>query len=273
MNSPWGDPSRADAYRDFRFHFPENALAGKTLVLAGGTGGLGAATVTLLASEGANLVVGYLHDRERAQRLRAAVEKNFRCQLKLVEGDLCDPGVRSNYVEAVRSFGSVLSGAAIFSGHPARVALRDLGREALVASLESNYVGPVLLARDLGEAMEHGAGGAIVLLASMQAAAAFASSLNYAGPKAALVQASRILAQQWTQVRVNVVAPGATIAGMAAASVQSGKYDRYIETGAVARFGRAEDVARAVRFFLEPDNYITGQVLVVDGGLTLRRGR
>jgi NAD(P)-dependent dehydrogenase (short-subunit alcohol dehydrogenase family) len=72
---------------------------------------------------------------------------------------------------------------------------------------------------------------------------------------------------------VNVVAPGATLAGMATASVQSGKYDRYIENGAIERFGKPEDVARAVRFFLEPDNYITGQVLAVDGGLTLRRDR
>jgi NAD(P)-dependent dehydrogenase (short-subunit alcohol dehydrogenase family) len=86
-----------------------------------------------------------------------------------------------------------------------------------------------------------------------------------------LVQAARVLARQWKRVRVNVVAPGATVAGMAEASVSAGKYDPYITSGAIARFGRPEDVARAVRFFFEPDNYITGQVLVVDGGLTLRR--
>jgi NAD(P)-dependent dehydrogenase (short-subunit alcohol dehydrogenase family) len=107
----------------------------------------------------------------------------------------------------------------------------------------------------------------------MQALAVFPSSLNYAPPKAALLHAARVLAQQWNRVRVNVVAPGATVAGMAGASVQSGKYDRYVENGAIARFGRPEDVARAVRFFLEPDNYITGQALTVDGGLTLRRDR
>jgi NAD(P)-dependent dehydrogenase (short-subunit alcohol dehydrogenase family) len=56
---------------------------------------------------------------------------------------------------------------------------------------------------------------------------------------------------------------------MAQASIASGKYDRYIEDGVIGRFGRAEDIARAVRFFLEPDNYVTGQVLCVDGGMTL----
>ena len=58
---------------------------------------------------------------------------------------------------------------------------------------------------------------------------------------------------------------------MARASIESGKYDRYVDDGAIARFGRAEDVARAVRALLEPDSYMTGQVLTVDGGLTLRR--
>ena len=58
---------------------------------------------------------------------------------------------------------------------------------------------------------------------------------------------------------------------MAASSVRSGKYDPYVASGAITRFGRAEDVARAVRFLLEPDGYLTGQTLVVDGGLILRR--
>ena len=45
----------------------------------------------------------------------------------------------------------------------------------------------------------------------------------------------------------------------------------FVSSGVVSRFGRAQDVTRAIRFFLEPDGYVTGQVLTVDGGLTLRR--
>ncbi len=70
---------------------------------------------------------------------------------------------------------------------------------------------------------------------------------------------------------MNVVAPGVTAAGMAEASIRSGKYDRFVSGGVIRRFGRPEDVVRVVRLFLEPDNYVTGQVLTVDGGLTLRR--
>jgi NAD(P)-dependent dehydrogenase (short-subunit alcohol dehydrogenase family) len=274
MSSQFLDETRADAYRRFRFNFPEKTLAGKTVVVAGGTGGLGAATVALLAAEGANLVVGYRKDEERAHRLSAAMEEEFGMKLAIIRGDLCDTEVRAQYWKTVEKFAAPLAGAAVFPGDPARVAFQDLDRAALVASFESNYAGPILLARDLGERMEpQPEGGGIVLLASMQAVAAFPSSLNYASSKAALVHAARILAQQWNRVRVNVVAPGATIAGMAADSIQSGKYDRHIASGAITRFGRPEDVARAVRFFLEPDDYVTGQVLVVDGGLTIRRDR
>lgn len=274
MTSPQWDDTRAEAYSQFRFEFPEKSLAGKSVIVAGGTGGLGAATVALLAKEGAYLVIGYRSGRERAEKLARALQAQYGSNLVLVEGDISSPEVRRQYLESARKLGAPLAGAAIFPGDPARVPFDELGRDALLASLEANYVGPVLLAKELGEGMEKSAqGGSLVLLATMQALAAFPSSLNYAAPKAALVHAARVLAQQWNHVRVNVVAPGATLAGMAAASVKSGKYDRHIASGAIARFGRPEDVARAVRFFLEPDNYITGQALAVDGGLTLRRDR
>ncbi|MBI3665571.1 MAG: SDR family oxidoreductase [Acidobacteria bacterium] len=112
------------------------------------------------------------------------------------------------------------------------------------------------------------------IAAGVQAVQVFENSTAYAAPKAALIHAARVLAKEFggrANIRVNVVAPGVTAAGMAEASVRSGKYDRFLEKGVIPRLGRAEDVTRAVRFLLEPDNYITGQVLTVDGGLTLRR--
>ena len=191
--------------------------------------------------------------------------------ISLVEGDLVLPEVRRAYLETAASLGP-LEGGAIFPGDPARVSWDSLDAVALRNSWDANFVGPMLLAKDLcGVVEQNGRGGSVVLLATMQALAPFASSVNYAAPKAALVHAARILAKQFRGVRVNVVAPGATVAGMAEASVSSGKYDAYIASGAIPRFGRPEDIARAVRFFLEPDGYATGQVLLTDGGLTLRR--
>jgi 3-oxoacyl-[acyl-carrier protein] reductase len=106
----------------------------------------------------------------------------------------------------------------------------------------------------------------------MQTSAIFANSTAYSAPKAALVHAAKILAKECrgpADIRVNVISPGVNDAGMAKASIASGKYAPYLENRAIPRYGRAADVARAVRFFLDPDNYVTGQVLTVDGGLTL----
>jgi NAD(P)-dependent dehydrogenase (short-subunit alcohol dehydrogenase family) len=271
MASPIWDESLAARYRAFQYNFPERSLAGCVVILAGGTGGLGAATTMLLAREGAKLVVGFRSNRARAEALRAAVTAQTGQTIALVEGDLVLPEVRRAYLEAAASLGTI-EGGVIFSGDPARVSWESLDAATLRNSYEANFVGPVLLAKDLVEAMERDKrGGSLVLLATMQALAPFSSSLNYAAPKAALVHAVRILAKQFRRVRVNAVAPGATVAGMAEASVSSGKYDAYVSSGAIPRFGLPEDIACAVRFFLEPHGYVTGQVLLADGGLTLRR--
>jgi NAD(P)-dependent dehydrogenase (short-subunit alcohol dehydrogenase family) len=163
-----------------------------------------------------------------------------------------------------------LYGLAVFTGDPVRIA--DV-EQAMLRSHEANYMGPVLLAREAAERMRSsGTRGAIVLVSTMQAVALFTGSTAYAGQKAALLHAGRILAKECrgaTDIRVNIICPGVTQAGMAEASIAAGKYDRFISDNVIRRFGRAEDIARAVRFFLEPDNYITGQVLTIDGGVTL----
>lgn len=270
MASQYWDEKAAERYRAFRYEFRDRPLAGKTILVAGGTGGLGAATVGLLLREGARVIVGYRSNRKRAEDFHRAMKEQFGADLEMVEGDIADRAVRKKYLAAVERTGGALDGAAIFPGDPARVKWEELEQEAMEASLRANYIGPVLLARDLGELMERTVGGSLVLLATMQALAPFEGSVNYAAPKAALVHAARIMARQWKKVRVNVVAPGATVTGMAEVSVSSGKYDAFVQRGAIPRFGRPEDIARAVRFFLEPDAYATGQVLVVDGGLILK---
>src|SRR5262249_61928069 len=106
------------------------------------------------------------------------------------------------------------------------------------------------------------ADGAIVFIATMQAIGVFPGSTVYAAPKAALIHTARILAKQWS-IRVNVVAPGVNNAGMAEQSVRSGKYNSYLEKKIIPRWGQPKDVARAVLFFLEPDNYVTGHAIAI----------
>ena len=228
------------------------------VVLAGGSGGLGSATARLLAAEGARLVIGYRSNRERAESLGHLT----------VQADLADPAARSRLLDAAPQ----IYGLAVFAGDPSRVTDPAALEETMRRSYENNCLGPLMLAREAVERMRRlKTPGAIVLLSTMQAVALFAGSTAYAVPKAALIHGARILAKEvrGENIRVNVIAPGVTAAGMAEASIASGKYQRFIQDGSIPRYGRAEDIARAVRFLLEPDSYVTGQVLSVDGGITL----
>jgi NAD(P)-dependent dehydrogenase (short-subunit alcohol dehydrogenase family) len=233
----------------------------KTVILAGGSGGLGSTVARLAAAHGYKPVIGYLRNHARATVL--ASELNA----PLVGGDIAEATVREQLIDAARSSGE-LYGLVVLSGDPARVPIEKASMEDLVASMRVNFGGPVLLARDVAAALGE-QDGSIVLTSTMQGVGVFAGSTVYAAPKAALVHAAKIFAKQW-KVRVNVVAPGVNNAGMAEQSVQSGKYDPFLERQIVPRFGRPEDIARAILFLLEPDNYITGQVLTVDGGLSLK---
>lgn len=238
-----------------------STLPNRTIVLAGGAGGLGSATARALAAEGARLVVSYCANAARAEALSGIAT--------LVQADLARKDDRARLLDAAPE----VYGLVVFAGNPSRVASPDQLDEAMRLSHEVNCLGPLLLAREAAARMKDArTPGAIVLFSTMQAVALFPGSTAYAVEKAALIHGARILAKELrgpANIRVNVIAPGVTQAGMAEASIAAGKYQRYLDDGVIARYGRAEDITRAVRFFLEPDNFITGQVLTVDGGLTL----
>lgn len=225
------------------------------VILAGGAGGLGSETARLLASQGAKLVVSYAQDRARAEQLSDIA--------KIVQADITNEEDRARLLDSAES----LYGLVVFTGIAARAA-KDWDQ-----SLAVNYTGPILLAREAAERMKQAkVSGSIVLIATMQTVGLFPNSTIYAGAKAALVHAGKILAKENRgpgEVRVNIISPGVMNAGMAAVSIQSGKYDKCLNEGSIPRWGAAADVARAAAFLLEPDNYITGQHLLVDGGLNL----
>jgi NAD(P)-dependent dehydrogenase (short-subunit alcohol dehydrogenase family) len=275
MPSKFLDADRAKKHAEHRYDLGRKTLAGKVVLIPGGAGGLGSAITALLLLEGALPVVGYRSQRGRALAFQQRVQDLYGGPVRLVEGDIREAAVRERYLREALDVKDELYGLVALPGDPARV--KAIDDAALRDSFDANYAAPVLLARAAAEAMrKRSTRGAIVLVSSMQGVHPFEGSLAYAGPKAALVQAARVLAKEYggpADVRVNVVAPGATSVGMALASIESGKYDAYVEKGAIPRFGRPEDVARVVRLLLEPDAYVTGQVITIDGGLTLRRDR
>ncbi len=242
-------------------------MKGKSIILAGGSGGLGAAVAEAVAARGGVPVIGCHKNRDRAEALANGLTERYDVRVPVVVGDVLAEGVRRQLLDEAARAGE-LYGLVPLLGSPARVPIEAATEAEILESMRINFVGPVLLARDF--AASAGSGDAsIVFVSTMQGIGVFPGSTVYAAPKAALVHTARILAKQWT-IRVNVVAPGVNNAGMAEQSVRSGKYDPFLEKKIIPRFGKPEDVARAILFFLEPDNYVTGQVLTIDGGLSLK---
>ena len=238
-----------------------NSLRGRCLILAGGTGGLGSALAEALIAEGAHLVLSYYTHAERADQWKSSAA--------VLQADLALAADRRRLLDVYEE----LYGLVVFAGDPARTRDCSETEAAMSRSHQVNYFGPILLAREAIERMRRaGRSGAVVLVSTMQAIGLFAGSGIYAAQKAALQHAARILAKENrgpTNICVNVVSPGVMLAGMAEASIRSGKYERFLTEGVIPRYGTAGDVARAIRFLLEPNSYITGQVLCVDGGITL----
>ena len=230
-----------------------------TVVLAGGSGGLGSATARILAAEGFDLVISYKSNRERAERLSDIG--------RIVQADLSFRG-RSRPAARFRRKLLWISDLQRSRRKDARF------RDCMHCLFPNQFSGTCCIGQRGGgshEVRRNPRGDHPHLDHASRRAFYGIDRLCHpkGGPASMPAGSLRKSAGGRTDIRVNVICPGVNQAGMAEASIASGKYTKYLEDDVIPRYGRAEDVARAVRFFLEPDNYITGQVLTVDGGLTL----
>lgn len=237
----------------------------KTVLITGGTGGIGEALVRAFSKAGYHAAFGYYKNREKAERL-ARETGALPLSADLREADRC----LDFFDEALKGLGRIDTLI-----HCAGLDWQGLISDMTVGEWDSlmnlNLRSAFILSREALKHMHQSGGGSILLISSIQAASGASCESAYAAGKAGLTGLARSLAREWgpSGIRVNCLAPGVIDAGMMDAFSSEDKEALRLSTP-LQRLGRPEDVAEAALFLSgEKASFITGQVIGVDGGLVL----
>lgn len=248
------------------------ALDGKTCIITGGAGSLGAATARLFAAEGARLM---LVDRDQAalDAVAAALETD----VATCVADVSDAGQTAGYVAAtLERFGGLdvlFSNAGNFGSVAPIAAYPDADFDAVLAV---HVRGAYLACKHAAPHMARG--GSIVITSSVAATRGDAGVYGYITAKHAQIGLMRCLAKELAPrgIRVNTIHPGPIDNGFqanveAGLSVEIGRdaTEFFDEMIPLHRHGRPEEVARSVLYLAsDQSSYTTGAMLMVDGGMS-----
>lgn len=240
------------------------SLSGQSALVTGGAKRIGRAIALELARAGADVVITYRTSSDEAVETVDAIEQLGRRGYAIECNVRSEASVRKAVAAAVAHLGKLnilVNNAGIFETAP----LDTLTVEQWDAVFETNARGPFLVAR---EALPHlrATVGRIVNLGSLGGLQPWASHAHYCASKAALHMLTQAQAKAFApQVAVNCVAPG----WIAMEEEAEHLSERFAAKTPMQRNGTAEDVAKAVLFFAASASFVTGQILTVDGGLSL----
>jgi NAD(P)-dependent dehydrogenase (short-subunit alcohol dehydrogenase family) len=246
-------------------------LAGSSILVAGGAGGLGAPLARAFAQRGARLLIADIDGKraeETAQGLRRDGYQAAATQLDVVSTESCAAAVDA----AVRQWGR-LDGMLNASGIYRVADALEFDDTAWQQSIDINVTGAFRLARAAGRVMTAQRAGAIVTLASVSSAVSNPRYAAYASTKAAVAHLTRVLAVEWAKygVTVNAIGP-AVIPTPLSDPIVGDEKQRAIAMSRIpmGRFGTPEDLFGAAIFLMSPAaSFVTGQTLYVDGGRTV----
>jgi len=238
----------------------------KVALVTGGSRGIGKACVLDLAAAGYDMAFSYARNAEAAQEVVKSVEalgrKALAVQADAADGDAAQALVDRTVAELGRLDGLVNNAGITKDG-----LLMRMSNDDWQAVIDTNLSGVFYTLRAAAKVMMKQRSGSIVNITSISGVYGNAGQANYSASKAGVIgltkSASKELAAR--NIRVNAVAPGFIATDMT--------HDLPLETIAeripLKRLGEAQDVAKPVTFLITCGDYVTGQVLQVDGGLVI----
>jgi 3-oxoacyl-[acyl-carrier protein] reductase len=245
------------------------SLEGRTALITGGGRGIGRATALRLAREGASIAINFKGNAPAAEEAKKLVE-DAGGKAALVQGDVSADGQADDVVKAALAFGGgrldiLVNNAGITRDN----LLIRMSAEEWDAVLDLNLRGAFLVTKAAMRPMMKQRGGRIVNVSSIAGVAGNMGQANYAAAKAGLIGFTKTVAREMASrnITCNAVAPGFVPTDLTRDLLA--RMERTILPQIpLGRFGTVEDVANAIAFLASDEaSYITGQVLVVDGGM------
>jgi NAD(P)-dependent dehydrogenase (short-subunit alcohol dehydrogenase family) len=228
---------------------------------------MGLAIAYAFSERGAILGLNYHHaSKKEAEFAQEECLRRGAKQVLLIKGDVTKEAteVLGHFVKQAKGIDVLVNNAGVL---PPKRRLEELSLKDLQQTLNLNLLAPFVLSQAAAKEMK--AGSAIINIASLGAYEIWESRIDYHVSKAGLVTLTRAIARELgpRQISVNAIAPGA----IAADEEQAGWIGTLEKKIPYGYYGKPEDIAKAVIFFAYDASYVTGQVLVVDGGRSVFR--
>lgn len=246
-------------------------LKNKVALITGSSRGIGKAIALEFAKEGAALVINYLHSKKEAEEV-ASKAKELGVPAIVVKADVSNPNeVALMTKKALKEFGKIdvlVNNAGVANVIP----LEKLSKTDWRKILDINLIGTFLCSQQVAQSMLKRKSGTIINISSIVGLNYCTSQkrMDYSASKAGVINLTKSLAKQLAPyIRVNSVAPGYTLTDFHKDMTEE-KKRQVIEKIPLRRIGEPIDIARVVLFLASDSaSYITGEVLVVDGGYSL----